>query len=422
VKYNLSSILECNKLNAPEQSIECELFIDIQDEQIHTQYQRILRTFCSAFAKSELILLFQQMAAYKISLNIPYAIIDAHINTLRDFLLKNISSAANADDVVNLLNLFREIKDTIAHHYLLQYIEELVQRNRTRKNSLQRVLENDLIVYYQAHLEWLTNLAYCIKENTRQNFPELDHKVCSFGEWLHCDAHTTISNEMQYHYIYNTHQKLHLIAKRIYTMIETKKYRQLITYLEECELISLNLGVELSILDNTIISNKADTDNLTQALNRNVLNTIFKNQYELSIKTNNSFVLALCDLDHFKNINDTYGHLAGDAVLRSFVECIKKNTRNSDIVIRYGGEEFLIILPSLTKEEGLGILDNIRQKFEAHTVEFEGHTIHSTVSIGMIAIKPDKQCTQELKENYISLADKQLYCAKHEGRNRVIGS
>ena len=414
MQYNFSTILNCKEITT-----ECSFLRELKDKKIHEAYQQILQTFCLPFHKDTLLKLFQQLVRYKIELNIPYTIIDTHINDLRDFLVSKISLDAPSTEIIQLLNLFKEIKNSVAHHYLFKYIDDLIIHNQSRKSSLKNLLKNDLTIYYEAHLIWLTNLAKAIKENTASDFPELNHNICTFGKWLNSNAKLIVDNEAQYNYIYASHKNLHLFAQKIFDILGKGKYRQLITYLEKCELISLNLGVELSILDNTIISGKIDRDSLTQVLNRNALGSIFKNQYELSLGTRSSFVIAMCDLDLFKNINDTYGHLAGDAVLQSFVECIKENSRNSDIIIRFGGEEFLIILPSLSKDDGYMVLDNIRQKFEESTLYFEGKYIKSTVSIGMVCISPLDCCTQELKDKYISLADAQLYRAKRSGRNKV---
>ncbi|MDQ7068725.1 MAG: GGDEF domain-containing protein [Sulfurimonas sp.] len=147
---------------------------------------------------------------------------------------------------------------------------------------------------------------------------------------------------------------------------------------------------------------------------------MFTNQYELALATGNSFVIAMCDLDYFKNINDTYGHVAGDQLLKLFVNIVKKTLRNSDVIIRYGGEEFLMILPSITQVQGVNVLEKIREEFSKSSLEFNDTTISCTVSIGMLEIRPKFLFNEKFIDKYLTLADQNLYLAKERGRNRVM--
>ena len=189
--------------------------------------------------------------------------------------------------------------------------------------------------------------------------------------------------------------------------------------MEKCEFISLSIGTELALIDNIIMNKRVTKDTLTQALNRNGLRSIFESQYELSLATNNHFVLAICDLDHFKNINDTYGHVAGDKILQNFVTIAKKQIRNSDVIIRYGGEEFVIILPAVSKDKGYDVLKSICTNFENNSLEFNGSIINATVSIGMMGIIPEQPFKHSFIDEYIMIADQRLYRAKQSGRNKV---
>jgi diguanylate cyclase len=98
---------------------------------------------------------------------------------------------------------------------------------------------------------------------------------------------------------------------------------------------------------------------------------------------------------------------------------VKENIRDSDIIIRYGGEEFLIILPASKKENGLKTLTKIRTAFEKAFIEHNGIKIYETVSMGMVEIKPETLYKKEISEYYIDMADKALYFAKRSGRNKI---
>lgn len=123
----------------------------------------------------------------------------------------------------------------------------------------------------------------------------------------------------------------------------------------------------------------------------------------------------IIDLDHFKNINDTYGHMAGDEVLRQISSRIKDSQRETDFVGRYGGEEIVVILPETDLQTSISIADDIRKIIAQEPVEFENKIIKVTASIGISNLRDEHN-------NYPSIfaeADEALYSAKELGRNRV---
>ena len=252
-----------------------------------------------------------------------------------------------------------------------------------------------------------------------KDFPELDEVKCNFGKWLKQDAKKIIQNNSKLKLIALAHKNLHLMAKKILTHLENDESHAVLTYLEKCEVISLSIGTELALIDNMLINKQISKDSLTGAVNRQGLESIFINQYELSLATNNSFILAMCDLDNFKKINDSYGHVAGDKVLKLFVNIVKKYIRSSDIIIRYGGEEFTIILPAINKENGFKVLEKIRKNFAKSVLKFKEKNIKTTVSMGLVEINPESFYKKYFLDEYIMIADKKLYYAKNSGRNRV---
>ncbi|MBI4667282.1 MAG: diguanylate cyclase [Nitrospinae bacterium] len=124
--------------------------------------------------------------------------------------------------------------------------------------------------------------------------------------------------------------------------------------------------------------------------------------------------LILFDIDHFKKFNDTYGHKAGDAVLRAVADVIRDVAGEKGIAARYGGEEFAIILPGATVEKAAPVAETLREKTQARQVEFNGATLTVTISLG-VAMWDGKMADNR----FIELADKALYKSKEEGRNRV---
>ncbi len=125
--------------------------------------------------------------------------------------------------------------------------------------------------------------------------------------------------------------------------------------------------------------------------------------------------VALMDLDHFKHINDTYGHAAGDAVLKVFADVLRESLRDTDAPARIGGEEFAVLLTSTPQDEAIVALERIRATLDQRPIEFNGHAIYATVSIGAVQWQPDHADVDAMLVH----ADEALYAAKREGRNRV---
>lgn len=127
-------------------------------------------------------------------------------------------------------------------------------------------------------------------------------------------------------------------------------------------------------------------------------------------------VLALADIDAFKAVNDTYGHMAGDHVLQAIGRFFMENTRDSDFVARYGGEEFSFILTRTTVEDGYKMLDRLRSMLSLLRIEYQGHCISVTMSVGLTGFQG---CADAGATDLLRQADSAMYCAKNAGRNRI---
>lgn len=382
-------------------------------------YKNIFKMLSAPFERQDILKRFENLAKYQILLEHPYIIIANEIYCLKSLMMQKMISLNSNADIFKFISLFDDINNTIAKIYLHEYITKLLSLNNIRINSISDLIDRNFIKHYESHLHWLTNMALSIKNEKLDNYPELDDKKCDFGKWLHTDAKNIIKNNSKYKTIDGLHRSLHLFGEKIYENMSGESYHVLITYLEKCELLSLSIGTELALIDNILMNQRVTKDSLTGAMNRNGLKNVFESQYELSLATDNSFVIAMCDLDFFKKVNDTYGHVTGDKMLRLFVDTAKKYIRNSDIIIRYGGEEFIILLPAINRAKGYEVLEKIRQEFEESTLIVEEKEVKTTVSIGLLEIKPKHYYTHNFLDEYINIVDQKLYKAKESGRNRI---
>jgi diguanylate cyclase (GGDEF)-like protein len=157
-------------------------------------------------------------------------------------------------------------------------------------------------------------------------------------------------------------------------------------------------------------------DGLTALYNRRAFNELLAQAIAREDRQSGRFALMILDLDHFKKLNDTYGHPAGDAALKSAADVLRRHLRRGDQAARYGGEEFVAILPGTDEEGALHLAERVREAVQKHRLVFEGAKIHMTASFGLSLWPQDGREPDTL----LAAADRALYAAKQEGRNRVV--
>ena len=158
------------------------------------------------------------------------------------------------------------------------------------------------------------------------------------------------------------------------------------------------------------------TDVLTGLYNKRFFTELVEREIEMRSRYNFHSSLFMIDLDHFKRINDSYGHLAGDHVLQVVARIILENVRNTDIVCRFGGEELVIYLPHTSSQQALVIAERIREAISESKVEFKGQVIPITASIGIASTESGVSDLNQM----LQIADSALYEAKRIGRDQVL--
>jgi len=156
-------------------------------------------------------------------------------------------------------------------------------------------------------------------------------------------------------------------------------------------------------------------DPLTGLYNRRYLSDVLEKEFPRALRQTTSFVFVLLDLDHFKNVNDTYGHAGGDKALIALSDLLEKYTRAGDYAFRYGGEEFMVLMPDIDLEDAHNRAEELRRSVEELFVEHEKVTIKLTTSIGVASYPQHGNDSEAL----LLAVDDALYQAKHLGRNRV---
>jgi two-component system cell cycle response regulator len=155
-------------------------------------------------------------------------------------------------------------------------------------------------------------------------------------------------------------------------------------------------------------------DGLTGIHNKRYLVEQLDRELSRATRHGRPLALVICDVDHFKRVNDEFGHLAGDHVLKEVAQLAKSRLRPDDVIARYGGEEFAVILPETDLRGGIRIADELRMMIAAEAVVFEEDDIDVTISCGVAQLDPTWR-----SHDFVRAADEQLYEAKRAGRNRV---
>jgi len=159
----------------------------------------------------------------------------------------------------------------------------------------------------------------------------------------------------------------------------------------------------------------AQVDPLTGALNRLGMDKNFEREIELAKRNNDPLSLLVLDVDHFKQVNDKFGHAFGDQVLKDLSQHVKECIRSTDVFARFGGEEFIVLLNNTSRSGALLLAERIRQQIESTPSEMQGKTVNYTASVGVTTLE-----SNDNKDSFFKRADCALYQAKNNGRNRVV--
>jgi len=156
----------------------------------------------------------------------------------------------------------------------------------------------------------------------------------------------------------------------------------------------------------------ATIDSLTGVYNRGYFNQAVEEEFSKTMNRS-PMSIVMADLDYFKSVNDNYGHLFGDKVLKEVAQIMKSSIRDGDILARYGGEEFVLILPRADSEQAYMVVERLRRKIQDTVIEDKDHSVHTTLSFGIASYPEDGASVRKI----IKKADNALYQAKRDGRN-----
>lgn len=269
-----------------------------------------------------------------------------------------------------------------------------------------------------SHQQWqdslLATLVCRLQPDTRDIASDA-HKACRFGQWYYGRGAALLGRYAGFLEVEAEHRRMHEQAGFLLTALGRGEPIKVLDYERYRSAVKL-LELEMQTLKRQLEDDIYNLDPLTGAGSRVGILTKLREQWELGRRAAQSCCLVMMDLDHFKRVNDTYGHPAGDRVLMEAAKGMMATLRPYDRLFRYGGEEFLICMPSANLDTGLAVAERLGAVLRDQRHEADGHGSFSvTASFGVTLLDPDVPV-----ETSIERADQALYEAKRQGRDRAV--
>ena len=267
------------------------------------------------------------------------------------------------------------------------------------------------------HTKWLAHwnkYIVCNVELTEKNLSECAANHCGFGRWLYSSDANFLKNLMIYQHVELLHNQIHL---HVDGMMKNAANGLPITQQQFEVYVDMEKEFSKYMIDlrDEIYRQIFSFDYLTSTLTRQAIFDVLYKEYARISRNDESSCIVLIDLDHFKKVNDKYGHQAGDEVLKFVTDYFIRHLRPYDSIGRYGGEEFILCLPDATLEDAGIFMDRLRQDLSQQEIRMDqGVCLLLTVSMGIAPMLPS-----ESVKAVIEHADRVLYLAKKQGRNRV---
>lgn len=396
------------------------------EEQVQNLLNRQQMNFIDSLTetKEKLFQRYYRLGVIHFDLGIPFeAIIVGQKIMSRNFFEYIVKESFDPQLVIMTNSYFEYTSEALAKGYLDSYLED-------DKKDIERILsvigdgENSLTDdIYTSHYSWLQRLFIAIRSEDIEKAPELEMENADMYQALmkRLDQSGGTLGSYTKEEIQNIHQRIFNKAKNMFYFIERKSYTEALTlFLSLLEIYKffLLLGHMVSALAakeaSVIITEQnklLELDSLTGVYNRRKFDEIFAYGIKVSHKKKSPFSLIIFDLDHFKKINDTYGHAVGDDILREVGRAARNLIDEQDVLARYGGEEFVIVCFETNLMNAVKLAEKLRMEIGNFPMTDD---LHVSISAGVAEMHEE-----DTQIDLFRRADHELYRAKKMGRNRV---
>ena len=356
--------------------------------------------------------------------NIPMHLVNYGMRVIkREFYRRLVVAEADRERLADMLWLTNDLLDQSAELINESYLKDLVENERNAVSLRMNAVSQNLAIECErvrADLfDWLRRvLTLCYQSGGGEScsLQPLVVRSSDFGLWVVHKAELLFPNSEE---IARLKEQIERLDRQLRAVLELRggddRGRLNVAVAELNEMVTHAAWLLSALVEHTLEMDSG-RDPLTRLFSRRYLPTILQRETAFSVRQGARYAVLLCDVDHFKRINDQWGHGGGDRVLRQFAELLAAAVRASDFVFRYGGEEFLVLLSDVDPGRGMEVAEKLRRKVAEHRfVVGDNDEIPVTASIGVAVHDghPDYHKTLER-------ADAALYEAKREGRNRCV--
>ncbi|WP_448204484.1 diguanylate cyclase [Azospirillum sp. sgz302134] len=388
-------------------------------ERLRPSLARWLRNLFSASADTEIAAVLEQN--YQVGLihariNIPLTLVNAGMRIIKkEMAARLLDSDLSRSQTGGAILFVSEVLDTVLDNMHEAYLGDLLGNVR-HQQSLKMFMTGQNLALEGERLksslfDWLRNAVvafYAHEDSNRADPPAIESS--DFGLWLNHKAELTFGRAAEL-------DSIRARTERISAKVASAAEGGWVTpaFVKDLNNDVTEIAYLLSAIIEKAMEIEGGRDPLTRLLTRRFMPSIFQREVNISLRHGKPFAVLLVDADHFKTINDTLGHQAGDAVLSDLAELLHTNVRAGDFVFRYGGEEFLVLLTEMDEPSLRVKSERLRQLVAEHPFKSAGENVRVTASIGAALHDghPDYEHT-------VRRADAALYEAKRQGRNRVV--
>lgn len=387
------------------------------DDQIRSLIKKQKRYFIKSLEQSDndLKKTYTKLGELHYQLKIPYVDFFAAMGILEEGILIALTKHKKSSELIgSAFKFFRSVRAHTAKGYLNKMLDQDTRDIDLYLEKVQKSSEVDTL-FATERIIWLKNLIFAIKVENRGAAPSFQLPNTIFDSMV---ASTKNDPDLM-QYIRDTVSRIEIDASNVFYFLEKRNYEEVLTLYRELMNIyklSLMLTNVMTIAASNWLINSLTKDALTGLLTRNSLNTIVEQEFSLAKASGYEISLIMLDLDHFKKINDTYGHDAGDEVLKGSAQILLNSIRTTDFAFRIGGEEFLLMLKGASGKIAFQQAELIRNNLAKHEYEFENETVTVTASLGVSTFEGPFQINFS---SMLKQIDKKLYESKKNGRNRT---
>lgn len=391
------------------------------DEHVRSLVRRQRENLEAALGESpeELRERYIRLGEFHRRIYVPYSDFALGIDFLAEQMFHIISMDSRlAPKSGELFRLLTCIKNYTAKGYLdnllrddKRDIDAFIQGLRRSREAVSGLIET--------HLNWLRQVLVAIEKEDEELMPALELEDSEFYHWLLSDeAEQYIPRPEDRANLFDIHRRILTDTKNMFYFVKHDYYTELLAIYTNINKQLLTLNNIVTVMFTRSKMEELARDPLTGLFSRKMLEDSLKQSVRLAQITKRHLALIIADIDNFKMVNDQYGHLAGDCVLRKTADVVRRYLRSSDDAFRYGGEEFLLVLNDTDHQGACQLAERIRHTISDMSFDCADENLRLSMSFGVSSMKTG----EALRETeLVAEADRQLYKAKAEGKNKVKG-